>query len=136
MIGPIRKNLSVPRMENLFWLGPRPHSELGRYARAFDLCILPYRDSAEKFLDLSGTAREMLVTGRKVISTIKPGSEHSLFPYIRIRKDPEHFIQACYQAVFQGRRSSRLPARREAARRSWDRVAKEVADALATLDSA
>jgi hypothetical protein len=129
LIGPVRPGVTLPRTHNLFWLGARDFSTLGLYARAFDLCILPYRTEVNRVREWSAQARAMLLTGRKLVTTVAP-ADRGLRPYLRVNLDRSAFISACQQLAFGGRRSSRHSARHQAAKRSWRRVAREVEAAL------
>lgn len=62
-------------LPNVHWLGPKPYQLLARYAKAFDVCLLPFKESDEgKYLNPTKTL-EYLATGRPVVSSKIPDIE-------------------------------------------------------------
>ena len=71
MVGPTAKvdPASLPRRANLHWLGARDYSLLPSYAKAFDVCLMPFAlNEATEFINPT-KALEYMATGRPIVST-------------------------------------------------------------------
>lgn len=66
---PLKELAELP---NVHLLGQRPHRELARYIRSFDVCIVPYRRSAYTETVVPSKINEYLAMGKPVVSTNLP----------------------------------------------------------------
>jgi UDP-galactopyranose mutase len=71
MLGPVVKidPSTLPRAENIHYLGPKSYSELPAYLSGWDVAIMPFaRNDATRFISPTKTP-EYLAAGRRVVST-------------------------------------------------------------------
>ncbi len=115
--------LSAP---NIHFLGPKPYSELPRYYRHIDVCVLPWaQDNAFTSYGSAIKVREYLATGKPVV--ISPLYEYLHTPGVRIYRSPGEFIALVENALAYDTPGERQ-VRQEAVRHcTWDVRAREVA---------
>lgn len=71
MVGPWTKvdPAQFPQRENLHWLGGRDYAELPAYAKAFDVCLMPFAlNDATAFINPT-KALEYMATGKPIVAT-------------------------------------------------------------------
>ncbi len=115
--------LSAP---NIHFLGPKPYSELPRYYRHIDVCVLPW-DQHNSFTSYGSAikVREYLATGKPVV--ISPLYEYLHTPGVKIYRSVEEFMTLVTEALASDtlcERQSRQAAVRDC---TWDVRAREVA---------
>jgi glycosyltransferase involved in cell wall biosynthesis len=103
-------------LSNVYLLGHRPHGELARYIRAFDVCIVPYRRTAYTETVVPSKINEYLAMGKPVVSTDLPpvrdfNDRHKVLVTAEAR--PESFLRAIETAAGHGETET-LVARRRA----------------------
>src|SRR6267378_215178 len=121
--------LSAP---NIHFLGPKPYSELPRYYRHIDVCVLPW-DQHNVFTGYGSAikVREYLATGKPVI--ISPLYEYLNTPGVRIYRSVDEFILLVAEALAcdtPRERQLRQDAVRDC---TWDVRAREVASLFRRL---
>jgi glycosyltransferase involved in cell wall biosynthesis len=121
--------LSAP---NIHFLGPKPYSELPRYYRHIDVCVLPW-DQKNAFTSYGSAikVREYLATGKPVV--ISPLYEYLHTPGVRIYRSIDEFISLVAEALdcdTPGARQARQDAVRDC---TWDIRAREVASLFRRL---
>lgn len=121
--------LSAP---NIHFLGPKPYSELPRYYRHIDVCVLPW-DQQNVFTSYGSAikVREYLATGKPVV--ISPLYEYLQTPGVRIYRSIDEFIALVAVALANDtphERRSRQDAVRDC---TWDVRAREVANLFRRL---
>jgi UDP-galactopyranose mutase len=139
MVGPVVKidPASLPRPENIHYLGAKPYSELPRYISGWSAALLPFaRNAATRFISPTKTP-EYLAAGRPVVSTsirdvVRPYGELGL---ARIADTAGDFV-AAIEASLVDPESPRLAAADAfLANTSWDttwaRIARLVDTAVA-----
>jgi glycosyltransferase involved in cell wall biosynthesis len=124
MVGPSTKvdPASFPRRENLHWLGGRDYSELPRYAKGFDVCLMPFAmNEATRFINPT-KALEYMATGRPIVSTPVEDVVTQFGDAIIIAKNVPAFTNACERAAAhpESRRIERGLAL--ARRNSWESI--------------
>src|SRR2546427_651256 len=115
--------LSAP---NIHFLGPKPYSELPRYYRHIDVCVLPW-DQKNAFTSYGSAikVREYLATGKPVV--ISPLYEYLHTPGVRIYRSTDEFIRSVEEALASDTPHKRQ-VRQDAVRNcTWDVRAREVA---------
>jgi len=115
--------LSAP---NVHFLGPKRYSELPRYYRHIDVCVLPW-DQHNAFTSYGSAikVREYLATG--IPAVISPLYEYLQTPGVKIYRSPEEFISLVEKALAHDTPSERQ-LRQDAVRNcTWDVRAREVA---------
>jgi glycosyltransferase involved in cell wall biosynthesis len=121
--------LSAP---NIHFLGPKPYSELPRYYRHIDVCVLPW-DQKNAFTSYGSAikVREYLATGKPVV--ISPLYEYLHTPGVRIYRSIDEFISLVAEALAcdsPRERQTRQDAVRDC---TWDIRAREVASLFRRL---
>ncbi len=117
---------------NIHFLGPKPYSELPRYYRHIDVCVLPWNQ--HNVFTSYGSAikvREYLATGKPVV--ISPLYEYLQTPGVRIYRSIDEFIRFVDEALScdtPRERQLRQDAVRDC---TWDVRAREVASLFRRL---
>ncbi len=132
MVGPVSgiSPESLPRPQNIFWLGSRPYERLPNYLRGVDACILPM----DRLLDLDGympsQIYEILCAGRPlVVSPLRELADQKLAG-VHVASSETDFIRACHQAVVPMTAATRREIIRQVLGRSWTRVSEAVRNLL------
>jgi glycosyltransferase involved in cell wall biosynthesis len=111
---------------NIHFLGPKPYSELPRYYRHIDVCVLPWvQDNVFTSYGSAIKVREYLATGKPVV--ISPLYEYLHTPGVRIYRSTDEFIALVAEALASDtprKRQSRQDAVRDC---TWDVRSREVA---------
>ncbi len=112
---------------NVLWLGPKDHSDLGRYYQHMDVGLVPYTLSDFNRVSAPLKPLEYLAAGLPVVSTRLAGVVAIDSPDIAFASDSAEFVAATERAIevsndvgFVARR------RRHVLDWSWDRRAVEV----------
>jgi UDP-galactopyranose mutase len=103
MIGPVVKidPASLPRRENIHYLGGKDYKELPAYLAGWDLAMLPFaRNESTRFISPTKTP-EYLAAGTPVVSTsirdvVRPYGQEGL---VRIADTVEEFVTAALAAM-------------------------------------
>lgn len=101
MIGPTTKvdPATFPKRENLHWLGGRDYPQLPAYARAFDVCLMPFAlNDATRFINPT-KALEYMATGRPIVSTPIEDVVSQFSDVVEISGSPEEFLAICARAA-------------------------------------
>ena len=124
MLGPVVKidPASLPRLENIHYLGQKTYAELPRYLAGWDVAMLPFaRNEATRYISPTKTP-EYLAGGRPVVSTSITDVVH---PYgdlglARIADEPGEFVSAVEAALAEDGVQRQRSADRLLATMSWD----------------
>src|SRR5260370_18493069 len=127
-----KSNVIQVSAPNIHFLGPRPYSELSRYYRHIDVCVLPWNQ--HNVFTSYGSAikvREYLATGKPVV--ISPLYEYLQTPGVRIYRSIDEFILLVGEALACDTPSERQ-LRQDAVRDcTWDVPAREEASLFRVL---
>jgi glycosyltransferase involved in cell wall biosynthesis len=128
MLG-IKSNLVQVAAPNIHFLGSKPYSELPRYIRQFDVCVLPWRE--QNTFTGYGSAikvREYLATGKPVV--MAPLFEYLETPGLRFYRGAEEFIEQVEAALAND--TPELAAQRQAVVKdgTWDARARQLAELI------
>lgn len=121
-------------LPNLYLLGQRPHHELARYIRTFDVCIVPYRRSAYTETVVPSKINEYLAMGKPVVSTNLPSvcdfnDKHQVL--ITAEGHPESFLRAIEEALSVGEDETLIARRRAVARQAeWTARLEEMSELI------
>jgi UDP-galactopyranose mutase len=108
------------RLPNVHWLGPKLYEDIPAYARLFDLCLLPFKVSAEgRYLNPTKTL-EYLATGKPVLSTCIPDVERFYADTVAIVRTREEFVQMARQLMERDTDAARAQRMAKAQNRSWE----------------
>jgi glycosyltransferase involved in cell wall biosynthesis len=138
MVGPWTKvdPATFPRRHNLHWLGGRDYSVLPRYAKTFDVCLMPFAmNEATRFINPT-KALEYMATGKPIVATPVEDVVSQFSDIVTIADTSDEFVRACEAAAAD---SASAQINRGLARvrsNSWDSIVakleEHIADALAT----
>lgn len=101
MVGPWTKvdRSSFPERPNLYWLGGRDYGELPAYAKAMDVCLLPFAlNKATEFINPT-KALEYMATARPIVSTRIEDVELQFSDVIKVCHTHEQFLASCASAA-------------------------------------
>jgi UDP-galactopyranose mutase len=106
MLGPVVKidPASLPRRNNLHWLGIKDYADLPQYFGGWDVGMLPFAmNESTRFISPTKTP-EYLAAGLPVVSTpirdvVKPYGELGL---ARIAHNADQFVEACERSMAYG----------------------------------
>ena len=110
-------------LPNVHLTGERPHTELIEYVRHFDVCIVPYVNSAYTATVVPTKINEYLAVGKPVVSTALPpvrdfNNEHRIL--IMAEAEPESFLSGIERALAMPRdEETRLRRRNVAELADW-----------------
>lgn len=123
-VGPVQiKATKLNRLENVHLFGHRPHRELPNYIAQFDVCTVPYMNSAYTRTVVPTKINEYLAMGKPVIATPLPSvcdfnRQHDIMSIADT--NPASFIRAIEQALASpGDRATTDRRRRVAALSDW-----------------
>ncbi|OHB73447.1 MAG: hypothetical protein A2W17_09395, partial [Planctomycetes bacterium RBG_16_41_13] len=114
---------------NVYLFGPKPHTSLPGYIKAFDICIIPYRLEGQVPSSSPLTLYEYLATGKPIVSVNIPHVS-SFVPLVRVANNADEFERNIEQALKE-KDSTICPQRLEVARKnSWNRRAEKVLEII------
>ena len=128
MVGPWTKvnRATFPQRENLHWLGGRDYSELPNYAKAFDVCMMPFAlNKATEFINPT-KALEYMATGRPIVSTAVEDVVLQFSEVVDIAATAADFIHRCARRVARQDRQAIERGLRLVARNSWESIVTEL----------
>jgi UDP-galactopyranose mutase len=135
MIGPVVKidPDSLPRHDNIHYLGPRDYADLPEYLAGWQVCIQPFANNeSTRFISPTKTL-EYMAAGLPIVSTpIKDVAE----PYgeiVYLGSSPQAFVEACEQALAESpeRKQERMRLGKKVLEgTSWDATARSIDNLL------
>jgi glycosyltransferase involved in cell wall biosynthesis len=131
MLG-LKSNLMQVSAPNVHFLGPKPYTDLPKFVKRFDVCVLPWRqNNAFTSYGSAIKVREYLATGKPVV--ISPLYEYLKTPGVRIYRSTREFISQVEDALQNDTpvaRNIRQSAVRDC---SWDVRARQVSTLINSL---
>ena len=124
MIGPAIKiqEHALPRRANLHWLGGRPYSELPAYAKAFDVCLMPFaRNEATEYINPT-KALAYMATSRAIVSSDVPDVVSNFGEVVQIARGHDEFIEFCRRMVAAPDTGAIERGLRMAQENTWDSI--------------
>lgn len=141
IVGPTAKvdPADLPVRENLHFLGARDYSKLPAYAKAFDVCMMPFAiNEATEFINPT-KALEYMATGTPIVST---GIEDVVLQFsgeVSIATTQEEFVAACADAIEEPDAAQIAAGLKKAKQNSWESIVaqleKHVDDVLNSQDT-
>lgn len=122
-------------LPNVRLAGPQPYPTLGRWARGFDACIIPYRLNRQVANANPLKLREYLATGKPVVSVRNPEIE-KFDGLVRIADGHDGFLAALDAAVADRDPQAAAARRAAVADQTWDRRVADVLERVAASLSA
>jgi len=125
MVGPLYNVGRVPQRPNLHWLGFKAYDQLPAYAQAFDVGIIPFRQTNMTESVNPIKMWEYMAAGLPVVSTALP--EASKYrELIHYSLDQDDFIENVGQALAHDTEEKRMRRLTLARENSWAARAREV----------
>lgn len=123
---------SLKRLPNVYFAGVRPYAELPSWAKAIDVCILPYTQTSLNTQSSPLKLREYLASGKPIVAVALPEAK-LLGDVVVTAEGGPGFVQAIEKALVTN--TPELAAIRQKAVQSntWDAT---VADVLEKLEAA
>ncbi len=126
LLGSVLCDVSPLRaLDNVHLLGRKPYADLPAYCAAFDLAIVPFRESELTRNVNPIKLREYLAAGLGVVSTPLPESR-VYEPEVTIASDAGAFADACVAAANRATRADRIRRARLVADETWTGVVRNV----------
>jgi UDP-galactopyranose mutase len=140
LVGPVVKidPATLPRSENIHYLGMKSYEELPAYLAGWDAALLPFaRNESTRFISPTKTP-EYLAAGKPVVSTsirdvVRPYGELGL---VRIADEPGEFVRACEEAMREDAAARVEKVNALLAQTSWDRTWARMSELIEAVVSA
>jgi glycosyltransferase involved in cell wall biosynthesis len=140
IVGPTAKidERDLPRRTNLHWLGGRGYSTLPAYAKAFDVCLMPFAlNEATEFINPT-KALEYMATATPVVSTAVPDVVSNFSSALHIAHSHDEFIAQCRAALKEPDKILIESGLRLAQQNTWEAIVAKMeahlADATASRE--
>jgi glycosyltransferase involved in cell wall biosynthesis len=133
LIGLKAVRLEIEDLPNVHYLGSKPYAELPRYARAFEVCVLPWVTN-NQFVSYGSAikVREYLATGKPVVIT--PLYEYEPFRgLLQIASSYDDFIAKVEDALTRDSLEKRRARQQSVKGATWDARAESVSRDIENL---
>lgn len=128
IVGPTAKvdAAEFPQRPNLHWLGARDYAQLPAYAKAFDVCLMPFAiNEATEFINPT-KALEYMATASPIVSTAIEDVVLQFSNVVRVAESREQFIALCAR---EANRPTQARIRRGLAmarKNNWDSIVAQL----------
>jgi glycosyltransferase involved in cell wall biosynthesis len=135
MIGPVVKidPSTLPRRDNLHWLGQRNYDQLPEYFSGWDVCTMPFAiNEATRFISPTKVL-EYMAAGRPIVSTPITDVVEPYGDIVHVGDRPETFVAACERALGESaaaRAEREARAQRVLQRTSWNETVHRMDEIL------
>jgi glycosyltransferase involved in cell wall biosynthesis len=137
IIGPATKvdEKTLPRRDNIHWLGGREYSTLPAYCKGMDVCLMPFAlNEATEYINPT-KALEYMATGRMIVSTPVSDVVRNFGSVVKIANSHDEFITLCREAALDPDPTTIEKGLEMAASNSWESIIEKmeghIADVLA-----
>jgi glycosyltransferase involved in cell wall biosynthesis len=111
---------------NLHFLGRRDYSQLPAYAKAFDICMMPFaKNEATEFINPT-KALEYMATGTPIVSTDVEDVVLQFSGVASIAATHEEFIAACEQRLEEPDAARIAAGLKMAKNNSWESIVAQL----------
>lgn len=124
MLGPLAKvsESELPQHRNLHWLGRRGYDQLPAYAKAFDVCLMPFAlNAASEYINPT-KALEYLAAERPVVSTGVPDVRTLFSKVVHIADDSAEFVELCQEQAIKPNSSMQSKGVQMARVNTWENI--------------
>ena len=128
IVGPWTKvdPATFPQRRNLHFLGGRDYARLPSYAKAFDVCMMPFaKNEATEFINPT-KALEYMATGTPIVSTDIEDVVLQFSDVVAIATTHEEFIAACAQSIDQPSAANIKAGLAMARNNSWESIVAQL----------
>lgn len=113
-------------LPNVYLLGPKIYESLPDYARAFDVCLLPFKQTDEgKYLNPTKTL-EYLATGKPIVSTKIPDIVQFYYDTVIIASDEKDFVEKLQKALLNDNEEKRNGRLSTTKGNSWESMVERM----------
>ena len=101
MAGPVVKvdPTDLPSAPNIRWLGQKQYAELPQYAKAFDVCLMPFAlNEATEYINPTKTL-EYMAAGKPIVSTAVADVVRNFAPVVKVARSYDGFAAAVRAAL-------------------------------------
>jgi glycosyltransferase involved in cell wall biosynthesis len=101
MAGPVVKVSpdDLPKAPNIKWLGQKQYAELPTYAKAFDVCLMPFAlNEATEYINPTKTL-EYMAAGKPIVSTAVADVVRNFTPIVKVARSYDGFAAASRAAA-------------------------------------
>ena len=136
-VGPIQTDISaLSGLGNVIFTGQKPHAELPRYIKYFDVCIIPYKKDDYTNSISAAKLNEYLIMGKPVVSTRLNeiegfNSENDNILYIA--NDYQEFVRLIREAVKQDNAILKDKRIMVACANSWDKKIEQMSSIVESV---
>jgi glycosyltransferase involved in cell wall biosynthesis len=113
------------QLPNVVFAGPQPYVSLPRWAKAFDVAIIPYRPTRQVLNSNPLKLREYLATGKPVVSVSTPEVDR-FTDCVRIARDPAEFLRHIDDALVHDSAADRSRRIAAVADMTWEARMRDV----------
>jgi glycosyltransferase involved in cell wall biosynthesis len=117
------------RLPNVVFAGHQPYTDLPRWAKAFDVAIVPYRLTRQVVNAAPLKVREYLAAGRPVVAVPTPDIER-FAGLVHLASGCDEFLAAIDAALREDRDTDRIRRMDAMAAMSWDARVAEVVEVV------
>lgn len=141
LVGPVAKIEpdSLPRRDNIHYMGQQPYSALPSFLASWDLCLMPFAMNASTRFISPTKSLEYMAAELPVVSTPVPDVVGQHADVVTIAGTTDEFIAGCERALAMpaAERQARIRQMRfKLARTSWDTTAQQMHALLRRLGQA
>jgi len=116
---------ALGRLANVVFVGAKPYTELPRWAKAIDVCVLPYAQSALIERSSPLKMREYLAAGKAIVAT--PFPEARIFgPLVQIATDGPGFVYAIEEALAMDTPERVVLRQKAVESNTWDKTVEDI----------
>jgi glycosyltransferase involved in cell wall biosynthesis len=117
---------AMPRRANIHWLGGRDYSLLPHYAKAFNVCLMPFAmNEATEFINPT-KALEYMATGKPIVSTPVRDVVRQFSNVVSVAKTPREFITTCGRNVRNPNAAAIARGLDLARKNSWESIVRKL----------
>jgi len=126
LVGHIAVELNgLDKLSNVVFAGPQPYETLPRWAKAFDVAIVPYRLTQQVLCANPLKLREYLATGKPIVAVPTP-EIRNFSAHVSIAENHVQFLNSIENALLHDCAKARDARMAAVAGMSWDIRVKEV----------
>ncbi len=128
IVGPVVKvnERDLPRRSNLHWLGQRAYADLPTFAKAFDVCLMPFAlNEATEYINPT-KALEYMATAHPIVSTAVRDVVDNFGSVVKVAASHDEFIELCRKAVADPDSAAIERGLKMAAENTWDSIVEKL----------
>ena len=125
----LEQSTRAGRLPNVVFAGHQPYTDLPRWAKAFDVAIVPYRLTRQVVNAAPLKVREYLAAGRPVVAVPTPDIER-FAGLVHLASGCDEFLAAIDAALREDRDTDRIRRMDAMAAMSWDARVAEVVEVV------